>query len=164
MAGSIKGITIEFRGDTTSLDKALRDIQKEGKQTETDLRAVNRALKFNPGNTELLRQKFTLLSQKINGTENELKSLKAAEATLKSNNVSRQSQEWMTVQRKIVEAESKLSHYKAELAALKYEKIAAMGKSFQDAGQKMQNVGRNMSMYVTAPIAGVGAAAVKTGM
>lgn len=164
MAGSIKGITIEFRGDTTSLDKALRDIQKEGKQTETDLRAVNRALKFNPGNTELLRQKFTLLSQKINSTESELKQLKSAEATLKSNNVSRQSQEWMTVQRKIVEAESKLSHYKAELAALRYEKIAAMGKTFQDVGGKMQNVGRNMSMYVTAPIVGVGAAAIKTGM
>ena len=164
MAGAIKGIKIEFRGDTTSLDKALNEIQKEGKETQTSLNAVNKALKFNPGNTELIRQKFGLLQQKVNSTENELKQLKKAEQQLTANNVSEQSKEWGTVQRKIIEAKSKLSHYKAQLNALKYEKIASMGKTFSNVGSKMQSVGRNMSMYVSAPVAGIGAAAVKTGM
>ena len=61
MAGAIKGITIEFNGDTTKLDKALRTIRKDSKGVDSDLRAVNRALKFNPTSIELLRQKFTLL-------------------------------------------------------------------------------------------------------
>ena len=141
MAGAIKGITIEFRGNTTPLDRALQKINKETRSVDQDLRAVNRALKFNPTNTELLRQKFTLLSQKIDKTEDELKQLRQAEATLKANNVSKQSQEWMTVRRKIIEAESKLKNFKAQLASVRYANLAAMGKAFQNAGQKMRTAG-----------------------
>ena len=61
MAGNIKGITIEFRGDSTKLDKALRSIKKESKSVDSQLRDVNRALKFNPNSTELLAQKQNLL-------------------------------------------------------------------------------------------------------
>lgn len=145
MAGAIKGITIEFRGNTTPLDRALQKINKETRSVDQDLRAVNRALKFNPTNTELLRQKFTLLSQKIDKTEDELKQLRQAEATLKANNVSKQSQEWMTVRRKIIEAESKLKTFKAQLASVRYASLAALGKAFQNAGQKMRTAG----MYAT---------------
>ena len=73
MAGQIKGITIEFRGETTKLDKALSKIKNESKSIDSELKQVNRALKFNPHNTELLRQKFTLLGQKVDQTEKELR-------------------------------------------------------------------------------------------
>ena len=63
--GSIKGITIEFAGDTTKLDKALRDVRKSTKDIDSELRKVNNSLKFNPGNVDLLRQKQTLLNQKM---------------------------------------------------------------------------------------------------
>lgn len=150
-AGAIKGITIEFRGKTTALDKALQKINKETRTVDTQLREVNRALKFNPRNTELLRQKFMLLGQKVDKTADELNQLRKAESTLKANNVSKQSAEWTTVRRKIIEAESKLKHYKAELASVKYANITAMGRAFQNAGQKMRTAG----MY-----AGIGAAAM----
>ena len=91
MAGTIKGITIQFNGDTTKLDKALRQIKNESKSIDQQLREVNRSLKFNPNNAELLRQKFTLLGQKIDATENQLKQFKAAEAQLRAQNVSKQS-------------------------------------------------------------------------
>ena len=52
--GSIKGITIEFRGDTTSLGKALSDVNKEIKATESSLKEVDKALKLDPDNVELL--------------------------------------------------------------------------------------------------------------
>lgn len=76
MAERIKGITIQFNGDTSSLDKALKSIQTESKSVDSELRKVNNALKFNPKNTELLQQKFVLLGQKIDITERQLKEFK----------------------------------------------------------------------------------------
>ncbi len=57
----IKGITIELNGDATGLDKALKGLDKQLNQTESSLKDVNRLLKLDPGNTELLRQKQELL-------------------------------------------------------------------------------------------------------
>ena len=68
MAGNIKGITIEFRGDTTQLDKALRSIDKETSGIDSELKKVNNGLKFNPTSVDLWRQKQTLLTQKVKET------------------------------------------------------------------------------------------------
>lgn len=141
MAGNIKGITIEFRGDTTKLDKALRNVKNDSKSVDQQLREVNRSLKFNPGNTELLRQKFGLLQQKIDKTGDEVKEFKNIEKQLRAQNVSEQSAEWQKVRRSIIEAESKLKHYKAELAKVKYANITKMGNAFKKAGSNMQTLG-----------------------
>lgn len=69
MADRIKGITIEIGGDTTGLSKALSGVNKEIKDTQTQLKDVNRLLKMDPGNTELLRQKYDLLNKSIDSTE-----------------------------------------------------------------------------------------------
>jgi hypothetical protein len=141
MAGQIKGITIQFNGDTTKLDKAMREIKDESKSIDQQLREVNRSLKFNPGNAELLKQKFTLLGQKIDATENQLKQFKAAEQQLKAQGVSEESAEWMTLRRNISEAESKLKHYNAELKKVQYANITKMGEAFKKAGQNMRTAG-----------------------
>lgn len=146
MASAIKGITIPFRGDTTQLDKALRTIRTESKGVDKELREINRALKFNPGNAELLQQKFTVLKQKINGTEQELKQYKQAQATMKAQGVDKNSEQWRTVQRRIIEAESKLKHFNAELMKVKYANITAVGNAFQSAGQKMRTAGTYATM------------------
>lgn len=141
MAGQIKGITISFNGDTTKLDKAMREIKNESKSIDQQLREVNRSLKFNPGNAELLKQKFTLLGQKIDATESQLKQFKAAEQQLKAQGVSEESAEWMTLRRNIIEAESKLKHYNAELKKVQYANITKMGEAFKKAGQNMRTAG-----------------------
>lgn len=51
MSGKIKGITVELGGDTTKLDKALKELGKESKNLDSQLRQINNSLKFNPGNT-----------------------------------------------------------------------------------------------------------------
>ena len=76
MAGQIKGITIEFRGETTQLDKALRKVKQDSKSVDTELKNVNRALKFNPKNTELLTQKQRLLRERVAQTTKSLEELK----------------------------------------------------------------------------------------
>lgn len=74
----IKGITIEIGGDTTKLDKALTGTDKQLKQTQTSLKDVERLLKLDPGNVELLAQKQRLLTDAVEGTRERLSTLKAA--------------------------------------------------------------------------------------
>lgn len=159
--GNIKGITIEFAGDTTKLDKSLRDIQKSTKQIDTELRAVNRDLKFNPTSVELWRQKQTLLTQKINETRQKLDLLKQKQANMDAKGVDKNSAEYRKLQREIIETESKLKHFKGELQKVGNVKFQALGQQFKQVGAKMQAVGRNLSMYVTGPLAAVGALSAK---
>ena len=78
MAGNVKGITITFAGDTTKLDKALKDIRNNTKSLDKELKQVDNALKFNPTNVDLWRQKQELLTQKVNETKSKLDVLKQA--------------------------------------------------------------------------------------
>lgn len=80
MSGTkIRGITIELGGDTTGLSKALKDVNKDISSTQRQLKDVERLLKLDPGNTELLRQKQLLLNQAVEETGAKLESLKKAE-------------------------------------------------------------------------------------
>lgn len=155
MAGTIKGITIEFNGDTTKLGKALTEINRKAGDVDKALREVNRALKFNPGNTELIAQKQQLLKTKIQQTKEQLQAFERAQKDLDDRGVEKTSQEYMELRRKIIEADSKLQHFNAELRRLNYAKIEALGKSFQNAGRKMRTAG----MYSTA----AGAAMIMAG-
>lgn len=81
MANKIKGITIQIGGDTTKLDKALADTNKQIKTTQSELKAVEKALKLDPGNTTLLAQKQRLLADGVGQTAEKLKTLKQAAET-----------------------------------------------------------------------------------
>lgn len=145
MAGKVKGITIQFRGETTELDRALKRIGSESKSVDNQLREINRSLRFNGNNVELMRQKFQVLGQKVDITENQLKQFKQAEASLKAQGVSKQSPEWMKVRRSIIEAESKLKHFKAEMNKLKFANLTALGNSMKTVGAGFRSAG----MYAT---------------
>ena len=72
MASRIKGITVEIGGDTTGLDKALKSVNSSIKTTQSSLRDVNKLLKLDPTNTELLTQKQKLLKDAIGTTKEKL--------------------------------------------------------------------------------------------
>lgn len=74
----IRGITIEVGGDTTKLDKALAGTDKQLKQTTANLKDVERLLKMDPGNVELLTQKQRLLTEAVEGTRERLHTLETA--------------------------------------------------------------------------------------
>ena len=157
MAGNIKGITIEFQGDTTKLDKALRGVNKETKSIDRELRAVNKSLKFNPTSVELWRQKQQLLTQKVEETKKKLDILKQAQQKMDADGVDKNTQEYRELQRQIIETESKAKHFKGELDKIGNAKLQALGNQFKSVGDKMKGVGDNMTKYVTGPIvAGAG--------
>ena len=69
MASRIKGITVEIGGDTTGLDKALKNVNATIRSTQSSLKDVNKLLKLDPANTELLAQKQKLLKDAIGSTK-----------------------------------------------------------------------------------------------
>ena len=79
MADRIKGITIEIDGNTTGLKKALSEVNKESINIQRSLKDVNKLLKLDPGNTELITQKQKLLSEAIETTKEKLNKLKDAQ-------------------------------------------------------------------------------------
>lgn len=163
MADKIKGITIEFNGDTTKLDKALRNIKNETKSIDKSLKDVDRALKFNPKNTELLAQKQKLLKDRVDQTEKSLQDLKNVQQQLDEQGVDKQSQEYMRVRREIIETESKLKHYKAEQAKFIREssRIHQVGQRFKEVGAKIEGAGQKLRGVSTAAAA-VSAALIGT--
>lgn len=111
MAGNIKGITIEIGGNTAPLETALKNANKEINTTQKELKEVNRLLKLDPTNTELLAQKQKLLKQQIEQTTTKLDSLKKAQSQLdeqmkKGGNVNQE--EYRKLQREIIATEKSL--------------------------------------------------------
>ena len=153
VGGKVKGITIEFNGDTTKLGNALKQIDSKSKSVDRSLQQVNRALRFNPKNTELVAQKQTLLAQKINQTRERLVALENTQKKLDDDpSVEKDSQEYMELRREIITTESKLQHFEAEQKKLNNIKFTNLGNAFQKVGGKMSAIGQTMSMYVTGPI------------
>lgn len=112
MAERIRGITIEIGGDTSGLDKSLKDVNKEIKTTQTELKDVEKLLKLDPTNTELLAQKQELLGQRVKETTSKLELLKQAEQELKDAGVDQNSTQFRTLQREIISTQAYLDDAK----------------------------------------------------
>lgn len=171
MSKTIKGLTIEIDGSTQGLQKALGEVNKQSRDITKELKEVDKLLKFNPNDVELLTQKKKLLGDQIGATKEKLDTLKQAQAQVteefEKGNISEA--QYRDFQREIVETESKLKHYQNQLKEVDNvhtglsAKLDELGGKFQDVGKKMEGVGKNLSMKVTAPIMAIGAAAVKAG-
>ena len=155
-SGAIKGITIEFKGDTTQLGKALSDVNKEIRTTDSALREVDKALKLDPTNVELLAQKEELLNKQIEQTKDKLELQKVAakeaaealaEGTITKEEYAKLTAEVSTTASKLQELEGKASDTSAQLKDT--------GNAAQEAGEKASSSSVNWSAWASA----VGAAA-----
>lgn len=165
MAGNIKGITIEFAGDTSKLDKALRDVSKSARAIDKELRAVDKALKFNPTSVDLWRQKQTLLKQKISETERSLDLLKQKQAAMDAAGVDKNSAKYRELQREIIETESKLKTFKNQLKSIGNVNLQAASAQVKEFGNKLTSAGqalRGVSMAAGVATAAIGALTVKS--
>lgn len=165
MANRIKGITVEIGGDTTGLDKALKSVNTSIKSTQSALKDVNRLLKLDPSNTELLSQKQRLLKDAIGATKEKLDSLKAAQEQAKQQleNGELGQDKYDALQREIVETEEELRRLQQEAATTStaLSKIDVAGQKMEAVGNSIAGAGKKM-MGITTVIGGVGVAAVKT--
>ena len=164
MADRIKGITVEIGGDTTKLSDALKNVNKSIRETQTELKDVNKLLKLDPGNTDLLVQKQKYLSQAISDTGEKLKQEKEALKQLQNGPQTEQTikqQEALT--REIEETKQSLDKLKTsfkEVGSVAGVQLQQAGQKMKDVGDKITGVGTTLSTHVTAPIAAVGAASL----
>ena len=151
-SGNIKGITIEFKGETTELDEALRKLNKSTREIDSELKKVNNALKFNPNSVELWRQKQTLLTQKIKETKDKVALLKDTLKKVDSGEIEMSAEDTRNLRRELIEAESKAKRFEAELRKIGNANLKALSEQLKNIGDKMTSAGKAMTTKVTAPI------------
>lgn len=161
MAGKIKGITIEIGGDTTKLQKSLSQLDEGLKKTKNELRDVNKLLRMDPKNTELLRQKQELLGKAVGDTEKRLEELnKAAKEMEKSGITDDNREHYNQLKREIIATEQELKKLKAQQDALANSKLDNLSKQFDKVGKKISSIGDNLTKKVTVPLVAFGTASM----
>lgn len=136
MAGNIKGITIEFRGDTTQLSKAINQMRGEAKGLDKELGYIKTALKFDPKNVNLLKQKMELLKQSTSKSKKDVEDLKKALEEMEKSGIDRTSAEYRELEREIAIAEAKQKSLNKEI-----RKLEASTSTLGQASQKMADFG-----------------------
>jgi phage-related minor tail protein len=134
---SIKGITIKIGGDTTGLDKALKETNKKSRELESELKAVDKALKLDPNNVTLVKQKQDLLKDSIKETKSKLDVLKEAQSqvTAQYKKGEIDAGQYRAFQRELETTKSKLSSLKDEK-----KNIHIIGTAFKEAKDKVEPV------------------------
>ena len=168
---NIRGITIEIGGETTKLEKALKGVDGSLKNTQSSLKDVNKLLKLDPSNVNMLTQKQELLTKAVDDTKARLSTLKDAYAQLEQQVSSGQlegkeleeAKERMAgLEREIQSTENSLEGYEKALKKCNPQ-LEAFGAKAGEVGEKLTKAGETMSK-VSAGIVAVGAAGVKAAM
>ena len=159
MAGNLKGLTIELNGDTTKLGNALESVNKQSRNLSSELGQVNKLLKMDPGNADLLAQKQEILAQAVETTSQKLETLKEAErqvqAQFERGEVS--ADQVRALQREIVATEQKLDQYK-NAAKETAEAIDDLGQKSGKTAQETADLKNQLADVAGAGLKGIGAA------
>ncbi len=152
MANRIKGITVEIGGDTTGLQKALQGVNPQIKNTQFALRDVERLLKLDPNNMQLLTQKQKLLTQAIGDTKEKLATLKIAaeQANKQLQNGEITQQQYDALQREIIAIEAELRRLENQASKTNkmFSSIGNVGANIEKAGDSVTNVGRKYLLFL----------------
>ena len=151
MANRIRGITVEIGGDTTKLAKALEGVNKNIKSTQTQLKDVEKLLKLDPTNTELLSQKQKLLADAVSSTTGKLETLKKAseEAAKTKDNYDAWKAKYDSIKQKISETETKLKDLKEQSKTadeqlskgeISQEKYDALQREIKDTSDELASL------------------------
>lgn len=161
----VRGITIELGADTSGLSKALKTVNSEIGKTQKNLKDVERLLKMDPHNTELMEQKQRLLNERVGETKTKLEALKEAQKQvgdeLKKTGEGQEQYDALT--REIASCTNELKSLEKEAgsASVAMQKLSAAGDSMKNAGEKISGAGKSLMPLSTAA-AGIGAGIIKT--
>lgn len=142
----------------------MKGVNKEIRNTQSDLRDVNKLLKMDPGNADLLAQKQKSLTDAINATKDKLKEEQAAMEQLKAGPQTEETEKQQEALTREIEATKQslkgLQDQYKDFGSVASQQLKAAGDKMKDVGGKITDVGTGLTTHVTAPLAGVGAAAL----
>lgn len=146
-ADRLKGITVEIGGDTTNLSRSLKEVNSESTAIGRELSDVNRLLRFNPGNTELLAQQQTLLNRQIEVTNTRLGQLRSVEGQVRAQ-FSRgeiDAGQMRAFEREIINTEGRLQHFETQART-----------SSRNVGAAFGELGKGVKSAILTAVAGEG--------
>lgn len=162
MATKIRGVTIEINAETTKFTAALKKLNSSLSGTQKELRDVDKLLKLDPTNTTLLKQKQDLLKKAIQDTKDKLKEEKGLLEQLKNADDGTNIKQQQALEREIADTEANLKSLTKEyqnFGSVASQQIKAVATKMSEVGQKITDVGKEMTTKVSVPIvAGLGAA------
>lgn len=159
MANDIKGITVKIGADTTDLSKAMSSANRSISTTQKQLNEVQKALKLDPSNTDLLAQKYRLLTEKADETRKKLQTLKDAQEQVEEQyrNGEIDQGKYDAFRRELISTENQLKKLEKE-AAKSNAAINSFGEKMKDIGGKLTAAGKTI-MPLSAAVVGIGTAA-----
>lgn len=160
----VRGVTIEIGGDVSELSKALKGVNSDISKTQKELKDVEKLLKLDPSNTELLRQKHELLGKQVADTKTKLETLKKAEEELNKNGVDKHSDQYRALEREIVSTEHSLRELEAAAAAsnVTLTKVSQTFGKISDASGKVAQATKGISTAAGGALAGIAGLAYKS--
>ena len=164
---NIKGITIEIGGNTSKLEDALKDVNKVVYNTNNELKNLNKALKLDPKNTELLAQKQELLKKNVQATTDRLNTLKEAQKQMGNYNklTDEQKESYRALSVEIAKSENALKSMHNEMKKGNSLDLSKVGNALKKVGQIAGTVFAQVTKVVSAAsaaVAGIVTAGVKS--
>lgn len=161
----VRGITIELGADTSGLSKALKGVNQEIGSTQKQLKDVEKLLKLDPHNTELMEQKQRLLAERVGETKTKLEALKEAQKEVgeELKKTGEGQEQYDALQREIISCTNELKELEKQASAssVAMQKISAAGESLKSVGGKISDAGKALMPLSTAA-AGLSAGIIKT--
>lgn len=164
-AKTLKGITVEINGKTTGLANALKDVTKTSTALSSNLKEINKALKLDPGNTELLNEKQRILSESVAAARKELETLEGVQKQVSdqyaNGDIDRGA--WLEYQNKLQKAKQHLEDLEKaqkDFGTAAAQTIKEAGAKIEEYGGKVSKVGETLTKNVTTPLTAAAAAGV----
>jgi len=164
-AKTLKGITVEINGKTTGLANALKDVTKTSTALSSNLKEINKALKLDPGNTELLNEKQKILSESVAAARKELETLEGVQKQVSdqyaNGDIDRGA--WLEYQNKLQKAKQHLEDLEKaqkDFGTAAAQAIKEAGAKIEEYGGKASKVGETLTKNVTTPLTAAAAAGV----
>ena len=164
-AKTLKGITVEINGKTTGLANALKDVTKTSTALSSNLKEINKALKLDPGNAELLNEKQKILSESVAAARKELETLEGVQKQVSdqyaNGDIDRGA--WLEYQNKLQKAKQHLEGLEKaqkDFGTAAAQTIKEAGAKIEEYGGKASKVGETLTKNVTTPLTAAAAAGV----
>lgn len=164
-AKTLKGITVEINGKTTGLANALKDVTKTSTALSSNLKEINKALKLDPGSTELLNEKQKILSESVAAARKELETLEGVQKQVwdqyANGDIDRGA--WLEYQNKLQKAKQHLEDLEKaqkDFGTAAAQTIKEAGAKIEEYGGKVSKVGETLTKNVTTPLTAAAAAGV----
>lgn len=160
----VRGVTIEIGGDVSELSKALKGVNSDISKTQKELKDVEKLLKLDPSNTELLRQKHELLGKQVADTKTKLETLRKTEEELNKTGVDKHSEQYRALEREIISTEDSLRKLEAAAAAsnVTLTKVSQTFGKISDASGKVAQATKGISTAAGGALAGIAGLAYKS--